>query len=110
MRKFFARFNNDSIENYETTVCCKDGRNKLLSWNIRKLYDANGKYEGLIFIGMDITEKKKAEENIRYLSYHDKLTGLYNRAYFDEMIEKPFFIAISDFGNDWRFKWSEANQ
>jgi diguanylate cyclase (GGDEF)-like protein/PAS domain S-box-containing protein len=84
---------NDSLENYESIVCCKDGSNKLISWNIRKLYDGYGKYEGLIFMGIDITEKKKAEENIRYLSYHDKLTGLYNRAYFDEMVEKPFRLS-----------------
>ncbi len=32
----------------------------------------------------DITERKKREEEIRYLSYHDVLTGLYNRAFFEE--------------------------
>lgn len=31
----------------------------------------------------DITERKKAEEHIRYISYHDQLTGLYNRHYFE---------------------------
>jgi diguanylate cyclase (GGDEF)-like protein/PAS domain S-box-containing protein len=83
----------ESLENYESMVCCKDGSRKLLSWNIRKLYDMDGNDEGIIFIGIDITERKKAEENIRYLSYHDKLTGLKNRAYFDELIEKPFGLS-----------------
>lgn len=32
----------------------------------------------------DITDRKKKEEDIRYLSYHDVLTGLYNRAFFEE--------------------------
>ncbi len=32
----------------------------------------------------DITSSKKKEEEILYLSYHDILTGLYNRAYFEE--------------------------
>lgn len=32
----------------------------------------------------DITEKKKKEEEIIYLSYHDSLTGLYNRTFFEE--------------------------
>jgi len=32
----------------------------------------------------DITNRKKMEEQLRYLSTHDVLTGLYNRAYFEE--------------------------
>ena len=32
----------------------------------------------------DITEKKSYEENLVYLSYHDHLTGLYNRRFFEE--------------------------
>jgi diguanylate cyclase (GGDEF)-like protein len=35
----------------------------------------------LMLILTDISEKKKAEEQIRYLSYYDKLTGLFNRGY-----------------------------
>lgn len=34
----------------------------------------------------DITEKKKYENEIEYLSYHDQLTGLHNRRYFDHAI------------------------
>jgi diguanylate cyclase (GGDEF)-like protein len=32
----------------------------------------------------DITERKKAEEQLKYVSFRDPLTGLYNRAYFEE--------------------------
>lgn len=32
----------------------------------------------------DISEKKKAERMIQYLSFHDQLTGLYNRAFFEK--------------------------
>ena len=38
----------------------------------------------LISIVRDITERKKAEEEIIYLSYHDQLTGLYNRRFYEE--------------------------
>lgn len=34
----------------------------------------------------DISEQRKAEKRIRYLSFHDKLTELYNRAYFEKVL------------------------
>ncbi len=36
----------------------------------------------------DITERKKAEENLIYFSNHDHLTGLFNRGYFEEAIKR----------------------
>ncbi len=51
----------------------------------------------------DITNRKKAEEKIRYMSYHDSLTGLYNRNYFEAEMKKldtirqfPVSILIAD--------------
>jgi len=40
----------------------------------------------IMMILTDITERRKSEEHIRYLSYHDKLTSLYNRAYIEMML------------------------
>ena len=37
---------------------------------------------------VDITERKRAEEKLRFMSFHDALTGLYNRAYFEEEMER----------------------
>ncbi|MCX7781771.1 MAG: diguanylate cyclase [Negativicutes bacterium] len=37
----------------------------------------------VMMILTDVSDKLKAEEQIRFLSYHDKLTSLYNRAYLD---------------------------
>lgn len=36
----------------------------------------------------DITSKKNAEEEILYLSYHDQLTGLYNRRFYEEELRR----------------------
>lgn len=39
-------------------------------------------------ISKDITELKKTEEKLKYLSLHDPLTNLYNRAYFEEEMHR----------------------
>ena len=39
---------------------------------------------GIYAIYTDISERKQAEEQLRYLSFNDPLTGLYNRTYFEE--------------------------
>ena len=51
----------------------------------------------------DITDRKLSAEKLHFLSTHDSLTGLYNRAYFDHMldleadqIEVPVSILILD--------------
>ncbi len=37
---------------------------------------------------VDITKEKEQESEIQYLMHHDKLTGLYNRRYIEEAIER----------------------
>ena len=54
----------------------------------------------------DITARKKAEEYLRYLGTHDVMTGLYNRAFFDETLHRlendrrdPISVIIIDLNN-----------
>lgn len=56
-----------------------------LSMNERKM---------LISIVRDITDRKKAEEKIAYLAYHDTLTGLANRKYFYERLHQELERSI----------------
>ena len=51
----------------------------------------------------DITERKKIESELFYLSYHDHLTDLYNRRFFEQELKKldnnrnlPFSIIMCD--------------
>jgi diguanylate cyclase (GGDEF)-like protein/PAS domain S-box-containing protein len=48
----------------------------------------DGKLIGSVVTFMDITERKKNEEQIQYLSCHDPLTGVMNRRCFEEVIKK----------------------
>jgi len=37
---------------------------------------------------LDITEWKRTQQELQYLSFHDSLTGLYNRTYFEEEMKR----------------------
>jgi diguanylate cyclase (GGDEF)-like protein/PAS domain S-box-containing protein/putative nucleotidyltransferase with HDIG domain len=57
----------------------------------------------LAIILNDITKIKQAEERLHYLSYHDQLTGLYNRRFFEEQLLRlnsrsyyPLIITMAD--------------
>ncbi|HTP05836.1 MAG TPA: EAL domain-containing protein [Nitrospirota bacterium] len=41
----------------------------------------------------DITERKEAEEQIRYLAYYDSLTGLPNRTFYKELVSRSLLLA-----------------
>jgi diguanylate cyclase (GGDEF)-like protein len=57
-----------------------------------------GEVIGVTIISQDITERKKYEESILYLSYRDPLTGLYNRRFYQEELVKldhPKYLPLS---------------
>ena len=58
---------------------------------------------GIFGIYQDITERKELERRLKFLSYHDQLTGLYNRRFFEEEISRmdikksfPLTIVMAD--------------
>lgn len=44
---------------------CRDGRRVWMSWTNRALRDEQGRVTGILTIGNDITELRRAEENVR---------------------------------------------
>jgi PAS domain S-box-containing protein len=54
---------NNFLENMETTIRCKSGEIRIISWNTRML-PAEHRKPTFIAIGVDITDQKKAEEKI----------------------------------------------
>ncbi len=55
---------------------------------LEPLTDDNGQIIGVTSVAVDISERKEYENQLKYLSLHDQLTGLYNRAYFEEEIQR----------------------
>lgn len=57
----------------------------------------------IMIIMQNITERKELENQLKYLSYHDKLTGLYNRRYFEKALKNldveenlPLTVMVAD--------------
>jgi len=72
---------------YEVQLICKDGKLIWAEYSVNYAYNDNNEILAHQ-VTRNIEERKKAEEQILYLSYHDVLTGLYNRRYFDEAIKR----------------------
>jgi diguanylate cyclase (GGDEF)-like protein/PAS domain S-box-containing protein len=64
------------------TVRCKDGSDKVIHFKPVTMPGGDQ-----LVVCEDITERKEAEDSIRRLAYHDALTGLPNRALFNDRIE-----------------------
>jgi diguanylate cyclase (GGDEF)-like protein len=61
--------------------------------SIRRLYDGTIIWDGF---GTDITVEKRAAQQLFYLTYHDKLTGLRNRLGFEADLESAVTSAIEN--------------
>ncbi len=87
---------------FETKLKKKDGSIINVEISSKVVYEKEIPlfYEGIV---RDVTERKKTEEQLKFLSYHDKLTGVYNRAYFEEELKRldskrqlPLSIIMTD--------------
>lgn len=80
----------------ENHILCKDGSQILVEWRGRPVHRKNGDFDFFFGVGVDITERKKAETLLRKHSLEDGLTGLANRRQFDQVLEKEWQRAVRD--------------
>ncbi len=80
----------------------RNGIAKSISLGVSPIQNGD-KTMGTVLVIKDISESKKNEEEIKYLSYNDKLTTLYNRAYFEKQLAEldkagnlPLSIIMAD--------------
>jgi diguanylate cyclase len=71
----------------QTTMVTRQGKSLEVETNASPLINQNT-IEGVVLVFRDVTSRLAKEREIEYLSYHDGLTGLYNRRFFEEEIRR----------------------
>ena len=80
----------DEIEELKNhaLLTSKDGTIYHLEDSAAPIKDEGGMTIGVVLVFRDVTEKKQQQRAIEYLSFHDALTGLYNRRFLEEELQR----------------------
>ena len=88
---------------FEESIVDREGKIQHVEKIETPIFNDTGVVIGIIGIAHDITSRKEVEVSLRHDSTHDMLTGLYNRAFFDEELERldhsrmfPISIVMAD--------------
>ncbi|WNF36753.1 PAS domain S-box protein [Bacillaceae bacterium IKA-2] len=75
------------LEN-NTILISKEGVERFIEDSVAPIMDEDHNIKGAVLVFRDVTEKKKKQKEIEFLSFHDHLTGLYNRRFFEEQLSR----------------------
>ena len=73
---------------HEYEIITKLGERKWVLEMGEGVYDEDGNVQSLEGLILDISDRKKMEENLKYTNEHDMWTGLYNRQYLENLLER----------------------
>lgn len=72
-------------------------------WETAVTFRRGGRVAGAVECLADVSRRREEEERFHYLAYHDFLTGLYNRAFFEEEVQRlaqgrefPVSVLVAD--------------
>ena len=74
-------------ERLEYRIRHKDGSWRFIESTASTIRNKEGETDGLVIVNRDITQRKRAEEKLDHLSFHDGLTNLPNRTLFLDRLQ-----------------------
>ena len=72
----------------------RDGSSYYLEDSAAPILDEQGVTVGVVLVFRDVTDKKEQRKKIEFLSFHDSLTGLYNRRFFEEEMQRVDALGV----------------
>ncbi len=105
----------ESSEFYENVIVTKNGRKKIIAWHNSLLCDENGKINGTISSGEDVTERKKIEQKL--IESEEKFRTIAEETEIGIIIIQDGLLkysnkaidAISGYSQERRNEWTERN-
>ena len=86
----------DSDESFEVEMFCKDGSRVWVEIKATPIRQHSGAIIGFIGVTRDATQRREIQEKLREQTIRDPLTGLFNRRYLDESLERELARAKRD--------------
>lgn len=78
---------------HDWTFVRHDGSELQVGMQVSPVLDEHAQWIGYLAVCLDITERKRVEEELRTMSVTDALTGVYNRRYFQERLQAELLRA-----------------
>jgi diguanylate cyclase (GGDEF)-like protein/PAS domain S-box-containing protein len=87
-----------TAERGETFVCeyrvtGRGGGTRWIAARGQPVFDPAGHVHRIIGVSQDVTERKRSEDEARFLAHHDTLTGLPNRRLLDDRLRQAVYLA-----------------
>lgn len=84
------------LASIEYRIITTSGETRWISVRSRIERDANGRALMSYGVQQDITDRRTAEDEVRFIANHDVLTGLANRALFNRHLERDCAVASAE--------------
>ncbi|HHX77180.1 MAG TPA: diguanylate cyclase [Firmicutes bacterium] len=106
LRKYVWTTPIPEVISYEIKLADYQGKTYWIHWLSCPIFDRDGKLIEYHSVGRDVTERIQYLEQLKYATLHDLATGIYNKNYFEEEVQRfeksrdyPITIISADVDN-----------